>query len=216
MSCRNCSRSCSWAAPPRQQTSFPTHPVRLIVAFTPGGTTDVTARLIADTMHDALGGAVAVGQKPGANGAVAAQYVAHARILTATHCSSPRSTPSSSIPPSAPICLTTRCGSSPRSDAAGRRTSPPGQRRPESKLGAVRNLRRLPATSPARSRWAVHGRGAMSDLGLQLFEAAAGIGGGRCPIAAPRRRSPIFLPDGWSGLVGDVPTAMARVHAPSI
>src|SRR6202050_5755474 len=55
---------------------YPTRPVRLIVAFTPGGTTDITARLIADKMHDTLGQVVAVENKPGANGAVAAQYVA--------------------------------------------------------------------------------------------------------------------------------------------
>jgi tripartite-type tricarboxylate transporter receptor subunit TctC len=56
--------------------AYPSRPVRLIVAFTPGGTTDITARLIADKMHATLGQAVAVENKPGANGAIAAQYVA--------------------------------------------------------------------------------------------------------------------------------------------
>ena len=51
--------------------NYPARPVRLIVAFTPGGTTDITARLIADKMHDALGEVVAVENKPGANGAIA-------------------------------------------------------------------------------------------------------------------------------------------------
>src|ERR1700688_2515744 len=57
---------------------YPTRPVRLIVAFTPGGTTDITARLIADRMQRVLGAAVAVETKPGAKGAIAAQYVAQA------------------------------------------------------------------------------------------------------------------------------------------
>jgi tripartite-type tricarboxylate transporter receptor subunit TctC len=58
---------------------YPTRPVRLIVAFTPGGTTDINARLIADRMARSLGEAVAVENKPGANGAIAAQYVAQIR-----------------------------------------------------------------------------------------------------------------------------------------
>ena len=55
---------------------YPTRPVRLIVAFTAGGTADRTARLIAARMESTLGQAVAVENKPGGNGAVAAQYVA--------------------------------------------------------------------------------------------------------------------------------------------
>ena len=59
-----------------QAEDYPTRPVRLIVAFTAGGTADRTARLIAAKMQNTLGGAIAVENKPGANGAVAAQYVA--------------------------------------------------------------------------------------------------------------------------------------------
>src|SRR5229473_2194285 len=61
---------------PAQADDYPTRPVRLIVAFTAGGTADRTARLIAAKMANTLGGALAVQNKPGANGAVAAQYVA--------------------------------------------------------------------------------------------------------------------------------------------
>ena len=55
---------------------YPTRPVRLIVAFAPGGTADFTARLLADKMRGPLGAVVAVENKPGANGAIAAEYVA--------------------------------------------------------------------------------------------------------------------------------------------
>src|SRR6516162_2205317 len=63
-------------AAPAHADDYPSRPVRLIVAFTPGGSADLTARLIADKMHATLGQAVAVENKPGANGAIAAQYVA--------------------------------------------------------------------------------------------------------------------------------------------
>src|ERR1700685_4123501 len=55
---------------------YPNRPVRLIVAFAPGGATDFTARIIADRVQGILGQPIAVENKPGANGAIAAQYVA--------------------------------------------------------------------------------------------------------------------------------------------
>src|SRR5690349_8574964 len=57
---------------------FPTRPIRLIVAFSAGGTTDYVARLIADRVKVPLGQAVVVENKPGANGAIGADYVSKA------------------------------------------------------------------------------------------------------------------------------------------
>lgn len=57
---------------------FPTRPIRLIVAFSAGGTTDFVARLIADKVKGPLGQAVVVENKPGANGAIGADYVSKA------------------------------------------------------------------------------------------------------------------------------------------
>ena len=47
-----------------------------IVAFTAGGTTDFVARLLADRLKAPLGQSVIVENRPGANGAIAAEYVA--------------------------------------------------------------------------------------------------------------------------------------------
>jgi tripartite-type tricarboxylate transporter receptor subunit TctC len=57
---------------------FPTRPIRMIVAFSAGGTTDFVARLIADKVKGPLGQPVVVENKPGANGAIGADYVAKA------------------------------------------------------------------------------------------------------------------------------------------
>jgi tripartite-type tricarboxylate transporter receptor subunit TctC len=50
-------------------------PIRIVVGFPPGGSSDVTARLIADKMQATLGVQVIVDNKPGAGGRVAAQGV---------------------------------------------------------------------------------------------------------------------------------------------
>ena len=49
-----------------------TRPVRLIVAFAPGGPVDFVARTLAETLSRELGRPVLVDNKPGANGAIGA------------------------------------------------------------------------------------------------------------------------------------------------
>jgi tripartite-type tricarboxylate transporter receptor subunit TctC len=57
---------------------YPERPVRLIVGFTAGGTTDVVARLLAQQLAPLLGQPVVVENKPGAGGIVGADFVAKA------------------------------------------------------------------------------------------------------------------------------------------
>lgn len=53
-------------------------PVRIVVAFSPGGPVDAVARMLADTLGRELGRTVVVDNKPGGNGAIAALDVARA------------------------------------------------------------------------------------------------------------------------------------------
>jgi tripartite-type tricarboxylate transporter receptor subunit TctC len=62
--------------PARAQAPFPARPVRLVVAFPPGGPTDVVARILAERMARELGQPIVVENRGGANGNIAADAVA--------------------------------------------------------------------------------------------------------------------------------------------
>ena len=63
---------------PAVAAAYPEKPIRLIVAFSPGGPTDVLARLVARRLGEGLGQQVVVENKPGAGGNIASEVVANA------------------------------------------------------------------------------------------------------------------------------------------
>ncbi|HEV7263439.1 MAG TPA: tripartite tricarboxylate transporter substrate-binding protein [Falsiroseomonas sp.] len=62
----------------RGQTGFPSRNVRLLCGFSPGGATDLLARLMADRLAGIWGRPVVVENRPGAGGNIAAEQVARA------------------------------------------------------------------------------------------------------------------------------------------
>ena len=59
--------------------SYPSRPIRLIVPFTPGGTTDILARTVGQKMTEALGAQVIIDNRPGAAGSIGAEIAAKAK-----------------------------------------------------------------------------------------------------------------------------------------
>ena len=55
---------------------YPSKPIRVIVPFVAGGSSDIVARAIASKFQDSLGQPGVVENRPGANGSIAAEYVA--------------------------------------------------------------------------------------------------------------------------------------------
>ena len=61
-----------------QGTAWPSRPIRMLVPFVAGGSSDIVGRSVAIRMQEALGQTVIVDNRPGANGAIAGQILAKA------------------------------------------------------------------------------------------------------------------------------------------
>ena len=78
------------AAPPASDQAYPARPVRVVIAFGPGGIADTIARLVGQKLNDRFGQPVIGDNRPGAGGALAAKLVAgatpdgHTLLVTTT------------------------------------------------------------------------------------------------------------------------------------
>ena len=63
---------------PAAAADYPTRPVTFVVAFPPGGASDVLARILGRKLEQILGQPFVIDNRPGAGGNVAAEAVAHA------------------------------------------------------------------------------------------------------------------------------------------
>lgn len=59
-------------------SSYPDKPIKMIVTFAAGGSSDVLARVVANSMSKGLGKQIVIENRPGAGGQIGAEVVAHA------------------------------------------------------------------------------------------------------------------------------------------
>src|SRR5258708_35535600 len=152
---------------------YPSRPVRLIVAFAPGGATDFTARIIADRVQGILGQPIAVENKPGANGAIGAEYVARSDpdgyTLFFTTVGAVAINPA----------LRSDLPYDPLKDFAAVGKVAVNSTilvvNADMTINSARELAELARRKPGSITIGITGRGAISDLGRQLLEASAGI-----------------------------------------
>ena len=153
--------------------AWPAKPIKWVVPFAPGGTTDILARTIGDKLAIALGQPVIIENKPGAGGGVGADYTAKApadgytimggTISThAINASLYKSLPYDPVKDFAPITLIARV---PNMLVVN----------PDVPAKNVAELIALMKASPAKYTFASSGNGTSQHLSGELFKTIAGV-----------------------------------------
>jgi tripartite-type tricarboxylate transporter receptor subunit TctC len=142
---------------------YPSKPIRIVVAYPPGGGTDVLARLVGKDLNEALKQSVIIENRAGASGGIGLDYVAKS-------------------PPDGYTLLAIAAG--PLNDenlrhfAAVALFAAPAYTlvvNPTVKAGTVRELIALAKAQPGKLAYGSTGGGAASHLSAELFKAMAGV-----------------------------------------
>jgi tripartite-type tricarboxylate transporter receptor subunit TctC len=186
-------------------------PIRMIVAFAPGGTTDFVARLLAERASATIGQSIFVENKPGANGAIAAEYVAKSEPDGATLFFSTLGAlainpnlrtdlPYDPVRAFAPIAMLVR-NTTVLAVRAG--------------LGvlSVSELIARAKEKPGTISMAVTGIGANSHLALELFQSAAGVKFQLIPYRGAAQAMTDLMGNQVDGLFADAPVLLGQVSA---
>jgi tripartite-type tricarboxylate transporter receptor subunit TctC len=188
---------------------FPSRPIRLVVAFTPGGTTDFVARLLADRARSFLGQPVVVENRPGANGALGAEYVAksdpdgYTLFFTTVGAVAINPALRGNLPYD-PIADFTPVGLAAfNSTMLVVNASMP--------VASAAELAALARRRPVSI--GVTGLGAISHLALELYQAAANVTFQAVPYRGASQALTDLLGGQLDGLFADVPTIIAQVRA---
>jgi tripartite-type tricarboxylate transporter receptor subunit TctC len=188
---------------------YPSRPIKLVVAFTAGGTADFVARLLAERLRTSLGQAVIVENRPGANGAIAAEYVAKSEAdghtLFFTTVGAVAINPAfrgnlayDPVKDFAPVGLAV-FNSTMLVVSSGM------------PVNSARELAALARERPVTI--GITGLGAISHLGLELFQAAASVKFQAVPYRGASQAVTDLLGGQLDGLFGDVPTVIAQIKA---
>jgi len=152
---------------------YPSHPVKLVVGFAPGGAADFVARALQESLVRALGQPLVIENKPGAGSSIAAEQVARSlpdgyTMLIASPSSilvNPIISPRPGFEPRRDLAPVTKVSASPLVVAV------------HSSVG-VTSLRELIAyakKNPGKLNYATSGNGAAPHLAAVLFMRLAGV-----------------------------------------
>ncbi len=199
------------AAAPLAAQDYPARPIKMVIAFPPGGPTDFVGRLLADRLKDLLGQSVIIENKPGAAGAIGAEAVARAApdgytlflstsgavaITPHLHADTPYDPVRDFAPISQVVGVTTTLVV-----------------RPELGVNSAKDLVALAKQKPATLPFASTGVGSPPHLALELFQSAAGVKFVHVPYRGAAPAITDLLGGQVTAMFADAPVLLPHIQA---
>jgi len=155
------------------KTTYPTKPVRLIVAFPPGGSTDIIARLVGQKLSERLGQQVIIDNRGGAGGTIGTEIAARAAAdgytltmgTTSTHVIAPAIFPNVKYDPVKDFSPITLVASTPYLLVV----------HPGVKVKTLKEFIALVKSQPGKLNYASAGAGTTTQIAMEMLKLSAGI-----------------------------------------
>jgi tripartite-type tricarboxylate transporter receptor subunit TctC len=155
------------------QGAYPTKPIRLIVAFPPGGSTDIVARLVGQKLGERLGQSVIVDNRGGAGGTIGTDIAAKSPAdgytltmgTTSTHVIAPAIFPTVKYDPVKDFDPITLVASTPYLLVV----------HPGVKAKTLKDFIALAKSQPGKLNYASAGAGTTTQIAMEMLKLAAGI-----------------------------------------
>lgn len=155
------------------QTGYPTKPIRLIVAFPPGGSTDIIARLVGQKLGERLGQQVIIDNRGGAGGTIGTEIAARAAPdgytltmgTTSTHVIAPAAYASVKYDPIKDFAPITLVASTPYLLVL----------HPGVQAKSLKEFISLVKSQPGKLNYASAGTGSTTHLAMEMLKSAAGM-----------------------------------------
>jgi len=155
------------------QQDYPNKPIRIIVAYPPGGSTNVLARLLGQKLSESWGQQVIVDNRPGGNTVIGTEALAKSApdgysimLVTSIHALNgiliPKKLPYDTVKDFAPIATVTR-------------SEYLLVLHPSVPANSLQELIALAKSAPGKLNYATSGSGTAVHLGVEMFSAMVGI-----------------------------------------
>ena len=193
------------------QGAYPTKPIRLIVAFPPGGSTDIIARLVAQKLSERLGQQVIIDNRGGAGGTIGTDMAAKSPPdgytltmgTTSTHVIAPAAYANLKYDPIKDFAPITLVASTPYLLVVN----------PSVKANSLKDFVALVKSQPGKLNYASAGTGSTTHLAMEMLKTTAGMDIVHIPFNGNGPAGAAVLGGQVQALFGSMPAVLPQAKA---